>query len=42
VLEYDDLAKGEEIWGSQVEHMLDEWSRGDGSPRPDHHSAEEK
>ena len=25
VLEYTDLAKGEEVWGPQVEAMLDEW-----------------
>ncbi|OBT59135.1 hypothetical protein VE04_01009 [Pseudogymnoascus sp. 24MN13] len=26
VLEYEDLAKGEEVWGPQVSKMLDEWS----------------
>ncbi|KAI9734472.1 MAG: hypothetical protein M1818_006861 [Claussenomyces sp. TS43310] len=26
VLEYEELAKGEETWGPQVERMLDEWS----------------
>ncbi|KZF26583.1 pseudouridine synthase [Xylona heveae TC161] len=26
VLEYDDLAKGEDVWGPQVERMLDEWN----------------
>lgn len=26
VLEYDDLAKGEEVWGQQVERMIDEWN----------------
>ncbi len=25
VLEYDDLAKGEEVWGPKVEGMLEEW-----------------
>lgn len=25
VLEYDDLEKGEEVWGPQVEHMLKDW-----------------
>jgi tRNA pseudouridine55 synthase len=25
VLEYEDLAKGEEVWGPKVESMLDEW-----------------
>ncbi|KFY66919.1 hypothetical protein V496_01857 [Pseudogymnoascus sp. VKM F-4515 (FW-2607)] len=26
VLEYEDLAKGEDVWGPQVSKMLDEWS----------------
>jgi tRNA pseudouridine55 synthase len=26
VLEYDDLPKGEDVWGPQVEKMLDDWS----------------
>jgi tRNA pseudouridine55 synthase len=26
VLEYSDLAKGEEVWGPQVERMIDEWN----------------
>jgi len=26
VLEYEDLAKGEEVWGPKVSKMLDEWS----------------
>lgn len=26
VLEYEDLAKGEDVWGPKVEKMLDEWS----------------
>ncbi|ELR02319.1 hypothetical protein VC83_01413 [Pseudogymnoascus destructans] len=26
VLEYEDLAKGEEVWGPQVSKMLDKWS----------------
>lgn len=29
VLEYDDLAKGEEIWGPQIERMLDDWAEKD-------------
>lgn len=28
VLEYEDLAKGEEVWGPQVAQMLDEWNDG--------------
>lgn len=28
VLEYEDLAKGEEVWGPQVAQMLDKWNDG--------------
>ncbi|KAJ4249460.1 pseudouridine synthase pus4 [Fusarium torreyae] len=30
-LEYDDLAKGEEVWGPQVANMLERWSKTKGS-----------
>ncbi len=39
VLEYEDLGKGEEVWGPKVERMLDQWnernSRGKSSISPD-------
>ncbi|KAI9718421.1 MAG: hypothetical protein M1812_004142 [Candelaria pacifica] len=31
VLEYDDLSKGESVWGPKVEGMLDEWKERQGS-----------
>jgi len=31
VLEYSDLVKGEEVWGSKVERMLDDWEAKNGS-----------
>ena len=27
VLEYEDLAKGEEVWGEKVEGMLSDWAK---------------
>jgi tRNA pseudouridine55 synthase len=33
VLEYEDLAKGEEIWGPKVEAMLDNWHEKENAPK---------
>lgn len=39
VLEYSDLAKGEEVWGPQVESMLDGWYKSNESPKKEGRSS---
>ena len=40
VLEYDDLAKGEEVWGPKLGAMLEDWS-GNSKQRTPNTSSEE-
>jgi hypothetical protein len=35
VLEYEDLEKGEEVWGSNVDQMLKEWQQRSEAPSED-------
>lgn len=42
VLEYEDLTKGEEVWGPKIEAMLKEWQEIEGDQAPEEDEKKEK